>query len=244
MLVEAMLARAPKSAPPTGKAKAYVESNQAPSLSTVKSRLTWQYMQHLIAMHDGQVHGPGLLYSGEVPALMEKWNTDPVTLAVGRDGGPDDMQAVATDFSTYSMASMAKDVRNSALTRLSFHWSQIGVVKTKDGLTHVVRYDIGQHKIALRGYNKTIVDAQKTYPLLANDPGSGKLVKIRLTTDMTKYGLPLPKGVAQTVEYDFYDGKTLTNLAPSRQPGWRWCMRGPSLPTVLRVNSTSAWIPR
>ena len=231
MLVEAMLARAPKAAEATGKAKWYVESNEAPSLSKVKSRLTWQYMQHLIAMHENQVHGPGLLYSSELAPLLGNWNIVPETLSVGSDGGPDDLAAVNTDFTSYSMTSMAEDIRNSALTRISFHWSQIGVVVTKDGVTHVVRYDVGQHKIALRGYAKTIVDAPKTYPILANDPGSGQLVKVRFTTDMNKYGVALLNGVPQKIEYDFYDGKTLTPLG-SRVPAWMAMIYENGEPTV------------
>lgn len=219
MLIEALLARAPKTAVPTAKTKAYVDGNLAPALSKVQSRLTWQYLEHLIAMQKGQVDGPGLLLTSEAAVQLDKWNITPVTLYTGSDGGPDDMQAVKTDFTEFSMASMANDVRATGLTRIIFHWSKMGIVTTADGVTHIIRADTGQHKIALRGYNKTIVDQPGVYPILANDPGSGQLVKIRLTTDPKKYNAGTTNN--PKIEYDFYDlsSKTLVNLGPAN-PGW------------------------
>ncbi len=218
MLVEALLARAPKIAIPTGKDKDYVDAPAIAGLTQEQSRLTWQYLQHLVAMLHGQKDGPGLLYVSQAAPLIDNWNMTPSDFGVGSDGGPDDMAAVTTDFRPYSMATLAQDIRNTGLTRLSFHWSRYGVVYTDDGIYHVVRMDLGQHKIALRGYNRTINDGQGIYPILANDPGSGKLVKIRLTTNPKRFNTGYAE---QHIEYDFYDPatKTLTNLGPEN-PGW------------------------
>lgn len=219
MLVEALLARLPKMAIATGKAKAYLASPAIAGLSTEQSRLVWQYLEHLIAMSNNQVTGPGLLFVSEASTMFDKWNISPSSLWTGSDGGPDDMAAVGTSFRDFSMQSFANDMEHSGLTKISFHWSKIGIVKTDDGVTHVIRDDVGQHKIALRGYAKAIVDQPATYPILANDPGSGNLVKVRFTTDVAKFNVGKPG--TGPIEYDFYDetSKQLINLG-TVDPGW------------------------
>lgn len=222
MLNETIISRMPKTATVVAPGKAYFDANPAPALPRGDSRNVFQYKGHLIWLQDRKQPCCGLTSAPMFALSLNNWPAiAPISYYIGSDGGPSDLEAVKTDFTSVTMDSLAKDVRNGGLIRIMFHWARIGVVKTDDGVTHIIRMNLGNHKVAVRGYSKTIQSAPGVYPIVLNDPGSGTVTSARFTSNLAQYNVAPLNNVSGTLRYHNYDVATgtLTDLGDSN-PGW------------------------